>query len=73
MIVGHIEIADDVHISGGTLVSKSVRKPGQYTSVYPFAPHAEWLQGAAQLKHLARLAERVSELENKLAQMEKKS
>jgi UDP-3-O-[3-hydroxymyristoyl] glucosamine N-acyltransferase len=73
MIVGHIELADDVHVSAGTLVSKSVRKPGQYTSIYPFAAHSEWLQSAAQVKHLARLAERVSELEDKLAQMEKKS
>lgn len=73
MIVGHIEIADDVHISAGTLVTKSLRKPDQYTSIFPFATHTEWLQNAAQLKHLARLAERVSELENKLAQMEKES
>ena len=73
MIVGHIEIADDVHISAGTLVTKSLRKPGQYTSIFPFATHAEWLKNATQIKHLARLAERVSELQNKLAQMEKKS
>ncbi len=73
MIVGHIEIADDVHISGGTLISKSLREPGLYTSVFPFASHADWLQNAAQIRHLAKLAKRVSELEDKLTQMEKKS
>jgi UDP-3-O-[3-hydroxymyristoyl] glucosamine N-acyltransferase len=72
MIVGHIEIADDVHISGGTLVSKSLNEPGQYTGVFPFASHGEWLHNAAQIKRLAKLAERVAELETKLQEMEKK-
>ncbi|MEO8411645.1 MAG: UDP-3-O-(3-hydroxymyristoyl)glucosamine N-acyltransferase, partial [Propionivibrio sp.] len=70
MIVGHIELADDVHVSAGTLVSKSLRTPGQYTSIFPFEPHADWLRNAAQIKRLARLAERVAELEKKLEQME---
>ena len=73
MIVGHIELADDVHVSAGTLVSKSLRQPGQYTSIYPFETHHEWLRNAAQIKRLAKLAERVAELEKKLEQMESKS
>ena len=73
MIVGHIEIGDDVHVSAGTMVTKNLPVPGQYTSVFPLEPHAEWLRSAAQIKRLATLAKRVSELENKLAQMEKKS
>ena len=73
MIVGHIELADDVHVSAGTLVSKSLRQPGQYTSIYPFETHHEWLRNAAQIKRLAKLAERVAELEKKLEQMESKA
>lgn len=73
MIVGHLELADDVHISAGTLVTKSLRQPGQYTSIFPLETHAEWLQNAAQIKRLAKLAERVSGLEKKLEQMEKTS
>lgn len=73
MISGHLELADDVHVSGGTLVSRSLLKAGQYTSVFPLQTHAEWLHNAAQIKRLARLAERVSELEKKLEQMEKTS
>lgn len=72
MIVGHLELADDVHISAGTLVSKSLRQPGQYTSVFPLERHDEWLHNAAQIKRLARLAERVAELEKQLEkQLEK--
>jgi UDP-3-O-[3-hydroxymyristoyl] glucosamine N-acyltransferase len=71
MIVGHLELADDVHVSAGTMVTKSLRKPGQYTSIFPLETHDNWLRNAAQIKRLATLAERVSELEKKLEQMEK--
>ncbi len=73
MIVGHLVLADDVHISAGTMVTKSLRQPGQYTSIFPLESHDEWLQNAAQIKRLAKLAERVSELEKKLELMEKRS
>ena len=63
MIIGHLEIADDVHISAGTMVTKNLKRPGQYTSIYPLEAHEDWLQNAAQLKRLARLSERVSQLE----------
>ncbi len=73
MIIGHLELADDVHVSAGTMVTKSLRQPGQYTSIFPLEPHDEWLQNAAQIKRLAKLAERVSELEKKLESLEKSS
>jgi UDP-3-O-[3-hydroxymyristoyl] glucosamine N-acyltransferase (EC 2.3.1.-) len=71
MIIGHLELADGVHVSAGTMVTKSLRKPGQYTSIFPLEAHEDWLHNAAQIKRLAKLAERVSELEKKLEQMEK--
>ncbi|MFZ2853112.1 MAG: UDP-3-O-(3-hydroxymyristoyl)glucosamine N-acyltransferase [Rhodocyclaceae bacterium] len=70
MIIGHLELADDVHVSAGSMVTKSLRKPGQYTSIFPLEAHDAWLQNAAQIKRLAKLAERVAELEKKLEQME---
>lgn len=73
MIVGHLELADDVHVSAGTMVTKSLRKPGQYTSIYPIEGHESWLHNAAQIKRLASLSERVAELEMKLKSMEKSS
>ncbi len=73
MIIGHLDLADDVHISAGTMVTHSLAQPGQYTSIFPLATHKEWLRNAAQLKRLAKLAERVAELEKKLDLMEKKT
>lgn len=66
MIIGHLDIADDVHISAGTMVTKSISRPGQYTSIYPLEPHDEWLHNAAQIKRLSRLADRIAELEKQL-------
>jgi UDP-3-O-[3-hydroxymyristoyl] glucosamine N-acyltransferase len=73
MIIGHLELADDVHISAGSMVTKSLPRAGQYTSIFPLEGHQEWLHNAAQIKRLARLAERVGELEKKLEQRENTS
>ena len=70
MIVGHIDLADDVHVSAGTMVTKSLKTSGQYTSVFPVERHEDWLHNAAQIKRLTRLAERVAELEKKLELLE---
>jgi UDP-3-O-[3-hydroxymyristoyl] glucosamine N-acyltransferase len=73
MIIGHLELADDVHISAGSMVTKNLRKPGQYTSIFPLEAHDAWLQNAAQIKRLAKLADRVADLERKLEELENKS
>jgi UDP-3-O-[3-hydroxymyristoyl] glucosamine N-acyltransferase len=64
-IVGHIIIADGVEISAHTLITKSIDRPGTYTGAYAFEPHRDWLRNAAQLRHLAELAQRVRALEKK--------
>ena len=50
VILGHLRIVDHVNISAGTLVSRSILKPGTYTGVYPFDEHASWARAAAQLR-----------------------
>jgi UDP-3-O-[3-hydroxymyristoyl] glucosamine N-acyltransferase len=71
MIYGHITIADNVNISAGTLVMKSLAQPGTYTGVYPFSTHQRWLKNAAQLRQLDQLAQRVRELESTLGKEKK--
>ncbi|WP_303784870.1 UDP-3-O-(3-hydroxymyristoyl)glucosamine N-acyltransferase [Azovibrio restrictus] len=73
MILGHLEIAPGTEISPGTMVMKSIPRGGKYTALYPLDTHDRWLQNAAQLKHLDRLARRVAELERKLEELETKS
>ena len=55
MITGHLEITDDVTISAGSLVSRTLRHAGRYTGVYPLSDHAEWVRNAIQLRRLGRL------------------
>ena len=63
MFSGHIEICDDVTISGGTAVIKNIRKPGQYTGVFPSLQHNDWLHIAANLRQLDSLSRKVQALE----------
>jgi UDP-3-O-[3-hydroxymyristoyl] glucosamine N-acyltransferase len=52
-----------VHVSACTVISRSIRKPGTYTGIYPFDDNASWARNTAQVRHLAQLAERVRTLE----------
>ncbi|MCE5180413.1 MAG: UDP-3-O-(3-hydroxymyristoyl)glucosamine N-acyltransferase [Betaproteobacteria bacterium] len=72
VILGHLEIADRVNVSAGTLITKSIAKPGEYTSVMPFSSHSEWLRNAAHLRHLDKLAKKLGEMEKKIAELERK-
>jgi len=58
MIHGHITIADHVHVSAGTLISRSLLKPGTYTGFYPFDEHEAWKRNAVQLRRLGKVKSR---------------
>ena len=73
MILGHLEIADDVNVSSGTMIAKSVTKAGSYTGWVPFLEHSEWLKNYSRLRHLDALADKIRALEARLAQLEKTS
>ena len=62
-VLGHLTVADNVHISSFSLVTRSLRKPGHYTGVYPLDDNASWEKNAATLKQLSTLRERVRALE----------
>ena len=71
MIYGHITIADNVNISAGTLIMKSLDKAGTYTGVYPFSSHQRWLRNAAHVRQLDELVKRVRDLEGRLGKEKK--
>lgn len=72
-IVGHLSICDDVHVSATTLITRSIRKPGTYTGVYPFDDNASWTRNAVFVRHLADLADRVDALEKRRNQRKKRN
>ena len=63
MILGHLEIADNVHISAATVVSRSIKQPGHYTGFFPIDDNGSWEKNAATLKHLHALRDRIKALE----------
>jgi UDP-3-O-[3-hydroxymyristoyl] glucosamine N-acyltransferase len=67
MILGHLEIADGVTVSPGSMITRSITKAGTYTALMPFQSHEEWLRTAANLRRLGELTERVKRLEKELA------
>ncbi|MGE5650744.1 MAG: UDP-3-O-(3-hydroxymyristoyl)glucosamine N-acyltransferase [Bacillota bacterium] len=63
MVLGHLTIVDNVHISSGSMVSRSIMEPGQYTGFYPLAKNAEWEKSAAIVRNLGSMREKIRELE----------
>ena len=66
IVLGHLELADDVHITAATVVSRSIAKAGQYSGMFPFDDNASWEKNAATLRQLYSLRERLRALEKKL-------
>lgn len=65
-MVGHIEICDDVFVSGMTMVTRSITEPGAYSSGTAMQPAADWRKSAARIRQLDTMAKRVQQLEKQL-------
>jgi len=61
--VGHLQIADDVVITGQTMVNRSIAESGVYSSALPMDEAARWRRNSARFRHLDELAQRVRALE----------
>ncbi len=71
VVLGHLSLADGVHISAASVVTRSIRQPGHYTGLFPIDDNASWEKNAASVKQLHRLRERLRVLEQVLAQTNK--
>ena len=65
IVLGHLTLADGVHISAASVVTRSIHKPGHYTGMFPIDDNAAWEKNAATLKQLHGLRERLKALEKK--------
>tara|TARA_Y100000590_G_scaffold289492_1_gene325895 strand:- start:62 stop:1066 length:1005 start_codon:yes stop_codon:yes gene_type:complete len=54
-IIDNLKITDSVHITAGSLVTKSITKPGTYTSGTPLIEHSLWKRNAVVFKKLKDL------------------
>jgi UDP-3-O-[3-hydroxymyristoyl] glucosamine N-acyltransferase len=58
-ILGHLEIADRVTVTAMSLVTHSLREPGEYSSGTPIQENRRWRRNAARFKHLDEFVRRV--------------
>jgi len=63
VIFGYLKLVDGVHVSAGTVISRSILRPGTYTGMFPFDTNAAWARNTARVRHLAELDERLRALE----------
>ena len=66
IVLGHLSVADGVNISAATVVTRTIRKAGTYTGMFPIDDNAQWEKNAASLKQLHSLRDRVRALEEQL-------
>jgi UDP-3-O-[3-hydroxymyristoyl] glucosamine N-acyltransferase len=62
-VVGHLQITDDVYLTGKTMVSHSITRPGLYSGQLPFDEARRFRRNSARFQHLDELARRVRALE----------
>jgi UDP-3-O-[3-hydroxymyristoyl] glucosamine N-acyltransferase len=61
-IVGHIEVCDRVVVTAMSLVTHSIREPGEYSSGTPLMRNRDWRRAAARFRRLDELARRMRPL-----------
>jgi UDP-3-O-[3-hydroxymyristoyl] glucosamine N-acyltransferase len=67
IVLGHLSLADGVHISAASVVTRSITKPGNYTGLFPIDDNSTWEKNAASLKQLHKLRDRLKTLETQLS------
>ncbi|MFM7532116.1 MAG: UDP-3-O-(3-hydroxymyristoyl)glucosamine N-acyltransferase [Rubrivivax sp.] len=66
IVLGHLELADHVHVSAATVITRSILKPGAYSGVFPFDANASWERNAATLRQLHAMRDRLRAIEARL-------
>jgi len=62
-IIGHLDVCDGVTLQSMALVTKSIKKPGSYSSVAPIQEKREWRKSAVRIKQLDSIAKRIAKIE----------
>ncbi|MEH6570804.1 MAG: UDP-3-O-(3-hydroxymyristoyl)glucosamine N-acyltransferase [Halioglobus sp.] len=64
-VAGHIEICDNAHFNGKTMVTKSVSEPGSYSSGTALMRSQDWRKSAVRFSQLDSMHRRLTALEKK--------
>lgn len=62
-IAGHLSIADGVQLTGMSMVTKSIKKAGSYSSGIPAEPTQQWHKSVIRYRKMGDLDDRIKQLE----------
>lgn len=65
-LAGHITLADNVHITAMSLVTRSIDTPGSYSSGTALDSTQKWRKSAARLRRIESMATQISKLEKQV-------
>jgi len=65
-VIGHLEVCDNVHLTVTTLLTRSITKPGIYSSGDVAQPNKEWKRKTARMRQLDELFNKVRNLEKEI-------
>ena len=65
-VLGHLKICDGVTTTGGTIITKSISKPGSYSSGTPLGHTRKWKKNAIRFSQLNDMAQRLKRLEKNI-------
>jgi len=68
-ITGHLELADGVHITAMSLVTKSITTPGAYSSGTGLMPSGQWKKNVVRFRQLDELARRLKSVEEQVKEI----
>jgi UDP-3-O-[3-hydroxymyristoyl] glucosamine N-acyltransferase len=72
-VAGHVELADNVHITGMSTVTKTIKEAGVYSGGTPLDTNRRWHKNAVRFKQLDDMARRLGELERRFNSLAEKS
>jgi UDP-3-O-[3-hydroxymyristoyl] glucosamine N-acyltransferase len=62
-VLGHLQVCDNVTLQARTLVTRSITRPGSYSSAAPMQETAQWRRNAVRMRQLDELARSIKKLE----------
>jgi len=68
VVLGHLELVDDVHITAQSLVTRSIPEAGVYSSGTPLQANNQWRRNFTRFRQLDEMAKRLNKLEKILNQ-----
>lgn len=72
-VAGHLRLTGHVHVTGMSLVARSLDEPGTYSSSMPAQPMRRWQRNAARFRHLDEMAKELKQLEEQSRSEQKKT